>query len=132
MLRETACAAISIGRGALANPFFFRQLTHWAEHGDPGPEPTFEERVDVMERHFLRLLERRGERLACLQFRKLVKWYSHAIRPPKMLYQRLINLPSEERFRETVAAIRECGPVSPIPGHFEPKVPVPNGPIDKW
>ena len=43
-------AAISIGRGALANPFLFRQLAHWAEHGHPGPEPTFEERVSVMER----------------------------------------------------------------------------------
>ena len=50
MFRETGCAAISIGRGALANPFLFRQLAHWAEHGDPGPEPTFEERVDVMDR----------------------------------------------------------------------------------
>ena len=38
--RETGCAAISIGRGALSNPFLFRQLAHWAEHGDPGPEPT--------------------------------------------------------------------------------------------
>ena len=39
MFRETGCAAISIGRGALSNPFLFRQLAHWAEHGDPGPEP---------------------------------------------------------------------------------------------
>lgn len=132
MFRETGCAAISIGRGALANPFFFRQLNHWAEYGDPGPEPTFEERVDVMERHFARLLERRGERLACLQFRKLVKWYSHAIRPPKALYQQLINLPNAARFTETVEEIRRSGPASPIPGHFEPKVPVPSGPIDKW
>jgi nifR3 family TIM-barrel protein len=132
MFRETGCAAVSIGRGALANPFVFRQLVHWAEHGDPGPEPTFDERVNVMERHFERLTERRGERLACLQFRKLVKWYSHAIRPPKALYLRLINLPNAARFTETVAAIREHGPVTPPPGHFEPSVPVPSGPIDKW
>ena len=79
MLRGTGCAAVSIGRGSLANPFLFRQLAHWAEHGTPGPDPTFEERVGVMERHFHRLVERRGEHHACLQFRKLVKWYSHSI-----------------------------------------------------
>ena len=132
MFRETGCAAISIGRGALANPFLFRQLVHWAEHGEPGPDSTFEERVGVMERHFHRLVERRGERLACLQFRKLIKWYNYAIRPPKVLYHRLINLPDAATFDEALAAIRAAGPISPLPGHFEPRVPVPSGPIDKW
>ena len=36
------------------------------------------------------------------------------------------------RPQETVAAILSEGPTSPLPGHFEPKVPVPSGPIDKW
>lgn len=132
MLRETGCAAISIGRGSLANPFLFRQLAHWAEHGNPGPEPTFEERLDVMERHFLRLVERRGEHYACLQFRKIVKWYSYSIRPPKPLYLELIQLSSVDVFARTVAAMRAAGPSAAIPGHFEPKVPVPSGPVDKW
>jgi len=132
MFRQTGCAAVSIGRGALSNPFLFRQLAHWAEHGHPGPEPGFEERVDAMVDHFHRLVGRRGERHACFQFRKVVKWYSHAIRPPKELYHRLINLPSVAVFDDAVAAIRASGPVSPLPGHFEPRVPVPSGPIDKW
>src|SRR5438270_583890 len=87
---DQGASAVSIGRGALSNPFIFRQLAHWAEHGTAGPEPTFEERVELMCRHFHGLVDRRGERLACLQFRKLVKWYSHSIRPPKPLYHRLI------------------------------------------
>jgi nifR3 family TIM-barrel protein len=129
---ETGCAAISIGRGALSNPFIFRQLAHWAAHGTPGPEPTFDERLDLMDRHFHGLVDRRGERLACLQFRKLIKWYNHALRPPRHLYHSLINLASVRLFDETVAQIRAHGPVTPLPGHFEPRVPVPSGPIDKW
>ncbi len=43
--------------------------------------------------------------MACLQFRKVIKWYSHAIRPPKELYHRLINLSSAALFDETVEAI---------------------------
>ena len=132
MFEETGCAAVSIGRGALSNPFLFRQLTHWAEQGRPGPDPTFEDRVDVMVDHFRGLLARRGERIACLQFRKLVKWYSYAIRPPKELYNRLINLSSGALFEEVVVEIRQTGPTSPLPGHLEPRVPVPTGPIDKW
>jgi tRNA-dihydrouridine synthase B len=132
MFAETGCSAISIGRGALSNPFIFRQLASWAATGEPGPEPTFEERIDVMVEHFHGLLDRRGERLACLQFRKLVKWYSHAIRPAKDLSNRLINLASASLFDQTVELIRAQGPASPLPGHFEPRVPVPSGPIDKW
>jgi tRNA-dihydrouridine synthase B len=132
MFRETGCAAISIGRGSLSNPFLFRQLSHWIEHGNPGPEPSFDERVDTMVAHFHRLHERRGERYACFQFRKIRKWYSHAIRPRKELYHRLINLDSIKVFDETVSEIRLTGPATPIPGHFEPRVPVPAGPIDKW
>ena len=113
--RETGCAAISIGRGALSNPFLFRQLAHWAEHGTPGPEPTFEDRVDLMSRHFHGLVDGRGERLACLQFRKIIKWYSHSIRPPKALYHRLINLASAEPLRRD-----RCGDPPGRPGLAAP------------
>jgi tRNA-dihydrouridine synthase len=132
MFRETGCAAISIGRGALGNPFLFRQLTHWAERGEPGPDPSFEERLALMDRHFRRLVATRGEWYACLQFRKTLKWYNHLIRPPKPLYHQLINLPSLAQFEAALSEIRAAGPVSPLPGHFEPRVPVPAGPIDKW
>ncbi len=132
MFAETGCDAISIGRGALANPFLFGQLDRWARLGDPGPDPSFPDRVDLMVRHFHRLVADRGERTACLEFRKVTRWYSHMIRPPKTLYHRLINLPSLALFDETVALMRESGPAAPLPGHFEPKVPVPSGPIDKW
>jgi tRNA-dihydrouridine synthase len=132
MFEETGCAAISIGRGALANPFFFRQLDQWAHTGEPGPDPGFEERLDLMSRHFHGLFERRGEFYACLQFRKVLKWYYHFTRMPKPFYLRLIKLSSAALFDETVAAVRVAGPSSSLPGHFEAHVPVPSGPIDKW
>jgi tRNA-dihydrouridine synthase B len=129
---ETGCAAISIGRGALANPFFFYQLDRWAHTGDPGPPPGFDERLDLMNRHFHGLVDRRGEFYACLQFRKILKWYYHFTRMPKPLYLRLIKLSSVAIFDETLAAIRVAGPSSTLPGHFEAHIPVPSGPIDKW
>jgi nifR3 family TIM-barrel protein len=129
---ETGCAAVSIGRGALANPFFFRQLDTWSRTGDPGPAPSFDDRLDLMIRHFTGLLERRGEHYACLQFRKTLKWYSHFTRMPKPLYLRMVNLPNSQRFYETIEMVREAGPTSPLPGHFDALIPVPSGPIDKW
>ena len=109
--RETGCAAISIGRGALSNPFIFRQLDHWADarHARPRARRSTSG-IDLMAAHFHGLVARRGERLACLQFRKIIKWYNHAIRPPKDLYHRLINLASVRLFDETVADDSRHGP----------------------
>ena len=129
---ETGCAAISIGRGSLANPFLFRQLDCWARTGDPGPEPAFEERIELMCRHFRGLIERRGERHGCLQFRKILKWYFHFTRMPKPLYHRLLNLSSPSLFEEVIEEARAAGPDSPLPGHYDLHVPVPAGAIDKW
>lgn len=132
MFEETGCAAISIGRGALANPCFFLQLDLWSKTGEPGPDPSFDERLDFMNHHFHGLVDRRGEFYACLQFRKILKWYYQFTRMPKPLYLRLIRLSSVSVFDETLETIRTTGPSSPLPGHFEAHVPVPSGPIDKW
>jgi tRNA-dihydrouridine synthase B len=129
---ETGCAAISIGRGALANPFIFRQLDAWSRTGDPGLEPTYGERLDLMTGHFHGLVARRGEHYGCLQFRKILKWYFHFTRMPKGLYKRLINLPSPALFDEVIAIARDAGPESPMPGHHAFDIPVPAGAIDKW
>jgi tRNA-dihydrouridine synthase B len=130
--RETGCAAISIGRGALANPFIFRQLDCWSRTGLPGPDPTFDERIELMCGHFHGLVARRGEKYGCLQFRKILKWYAHFTRMPKPFYLRLINLSSPAVFDEIILEIQRAGPDSPLPGHYELHVPVPSGPIDKW
>ena len=129
---QTGCAAISIGRGALANPFIFRQLDCWARTGEPGPEPTFDERLDLMRHHFHGLVARRGEHYGCLQFRKILKWYSHFTRMPKAYYRSLLNLASVAVFDEVLAVLENAGPESPLPGHHEFSVPVPSGAIDKW
>jgi tRNA-dihydrouridine synthase len=129
---ETGCAAISIGRGALANPFIFRQLDAWCRTGDPGPEPPYDDRLDLMIQHFHGLVARRGEHYGCLQFRKILKWYFHFTRMPRPLYRRLLNLTSPTLFDEVIAIARASGPESPLPGHYEFNVPVPSGAIDKW
>ena len=92
----------------------------------------FEERLDLMSGHFHGLVDRRGEFYACLQFRKILKWYYHFTRMPKSFYLRLIKLSSVALFDETVAAVRVAGPSCSLPGHFEVHVPVPSGAIDKW
>lgn len=129
---DTGCTAVSIGRGALANPFIFRQLDCWSRTGLPGPDPSFDERLNLMRRHFHGLVTRRGEHYGCLQFRKTLKWYYHFTRMPKSCYLRLINLASPRLFDQVIAELEAAGPSAPLPGHHEFHVPVPSGAVDKW
>jgi nifR3 family TIM-barrel protein len=134
MLQVTHCSGIAIGRGALLNPWIFRQLQRWEETGDPGTPPSHEDRLNFMDRHFHLLVGQRGERFACLTFRKVANWYCKALRTPREVQQTLIRLESIAVFEQIVAQLRDGG----TPADWEnwreagPRIPVPSGPIDKW
>ena len=80
MLDETGCAGVSIGRGAFYNPWIFRQTQHYLRTGELLPEPTFDERMRVMGRHFDLMIEIFGEELGCRMFRKIAAWYARRLR----------------------------------------------------
>jgi tRNA-dihydrouridine synthase B len=134
MLRVTGCAGIAIGRGALANPWFFRQLNNWMATGRPGPRGTYGERLDFMLTHFRRLIEWRGEWPACIQFRKMAAWYCKALRAGKAIQQVLVLLDKPQTLYDIVARLRDQGPPD---GWLEldaadASIHVPSGPIAHW
>lgn len=73
MLEETGCDAVMIGRGALGNPWIFREL-------EGGTGPTVAERHELVMRHFEQHLSFCGdERRAVHQFRKHLGWYAKGL-----------------------------------------------------
>jgi tRNA-dihydrouridine synthase B len=134
MLRVTGCAGIAIGRGALANPWFFRQLNNWLATGRPGPRGTYDDRIDFMLTHFRRLIDWRGVRPACLQFRKMAAWYCKALRAGKPIQQILVMLDDPQTLYDIAERLREHG--APAGWHesdaLDANVHVPAGPISHW
>lgn len=135
MIEETNCHGIAIGRGALANPWFFRQLSHWVETGHPGPRASYHERLDFMGRHLRRLCEwRGGEKWGCSHFRKVAAWYGKALRMPKADRAKLNMLSSLAEFDEIADRLSREGPPDGW-GEWdthEAHVAVPSGPIAHW
>lgn len=132
MFRETGCAGIAIGRGALLNPWIFMQLCSWEQTGQVGFIPSYEQRLDFMARHYYLLVQQRGERHASLTFRKSSGWYSRVLKPGKELHQRMMLLERIEDFDAIVQSLRAKGP----PPHWKagelPEIAVPKGPISHW
>ena len=133
MLLSTGCAGVAVGRGALANPWIFRQLHSWLHTGAPAPHGSYGERLRFMELHLQRLIEWRGEHLACLQFRKVATWYCKALRTGKAVQQTLVRLDTRESFQHIVELLREAGPAPGWSDHdTSSQIPVPAGPIAHW
>jgi nifR3 family TIM-barrel protein len=132
MRTETACAGVSIGRGALLNPWIFFHLQNWESTGQPGDMPSYKHRLDFMDRHFHLLVEQRGERFACLTFRKVANWYCKVLKPGREVQQQLVKIESAEYFEETVARLRRQGAPASWQPHFQPLISVPDGPIAHW
>lgn len=102
MLNETGCAGLAIGRAAVANPWVFHQIRAGLHNTPPPPAPSLEERIAFMTRHFLRSVELRGEKLACLQFRKVIDYYARSFGPCKSLRLAMKELSSVGQYHDLV------------------------------
>ena len=74
MLEYTGCKAIMIGRGALGNPWIFKEINAYFA-GKEFKRPSKEEIYNMIVDQYERLLKLKGERLALLEMRSHVGWY---------------------------------------------------------
>lgn len=129
MRRFTGCAAVAIGRGALLDPWIFRNLQRVAG-GQPPQEPRVEEQLAFLERHFRLMVDDHGE-YACVLFRKFAGWYGVRLGIPDDVEDRLRRLESTKEFEQLLPEIRQR--------HGERRrniatalLKVPNGPVERW
>lgn len=75
MLNETGCDGIMIARGALGNPWIFRQVRELAATGALSPV-TVAERADAIIRHLSLFVAECGEPVAVRELKKHIGWYA--------------------------------------------------------
>lgn len=134
MFRETGCHGISIGRGALANPWIFRQLVEWETTGGFSPAGSFEDRLRLMRRQFAYLVDLAGESRAVPAFRKMGHWYLKSMHVRGALRNQFQTAPTREAIEAVLKEIQESGPTrgertGELP---EMHIPVPAGPVERW
>ncbi len=106
MMEETGCDFVMIARGALGNPWIFREaLALWK--GRPvSPPPGLEEKADLILKHFDLLLEEKGEYAAVREMRKHAGWYLKGIPGSAGLRRQLNTIVKADTLKETIHGIR--------------------------
>lgn len=134
MLRETGCCGVSIGRGALANPWIFRQLAAWEATGHYEPAGTFDERIGLMVRQYGYLAARHGAERALRAYRKMAHWYLKGLRVRAALRHQFQLITTRDEFDALIAQVRVEGPVTGDRHGVlrDVSVPVPAGPVERW
>ncbi|MCW8871873.1 MAG: tRNA dihydrouridine synthase DusB [Xanthomonadales bacterium] len=75
VLAQTGADGVMIGRAAQGNPWIFREVAHFLEHGERLAPPGPAEVLDVMERHLVALWQAYGEAMGVRVARKHIGWY---------------------------------------------------------
>jgi tRNA-dihydrouridine synthase B len=134
MLRETGCDGVSIGRGALANPWIFRQLVQWEQTGTCDPPGSFDDRMALLRRQFAFVIELRGPDRAVPFFRKMAHWYLKSMQVMARLRDAFQKAGTIEEVEAVLAEIIARGPLTGSRADTLPDmpIPVPSGPVEHW
>ncbi|MBO1299053.1 MULTISPECIES: tRNA dihydrouridine synthase DusB [unclassified Enterococcus] len=75
MLEYVGADGVMIGRAALGNPWMIHRTQHYLETGELIPEPTAREKIATAKLHLERLVDLKGETIACREFRTHASYY---------------------------------------------------------
>lgn len=107
MFSITGCAAVMVARGALGNPWVFREIAADLA-GEPVPErPSPTEKAALIGRHVDLYVETFGEKLATLELRKHLLWYFRGTSAERVLRSMLSGIDSRAAIDEAIAAAVE-------------------------
>lgn len=90
ILQETGCNSLMIGRGAMGNPWLFREAAA-AIRGEDVPPVSLQERVETALLHARWMVDYKGERLGVMEMRKHIGHYIGGLRGATAL-RRELNL----------------------------------------
>jgi nifR3 family TIM-barrel protein len=93
MMRQTGCDGVMVGRGAIGNPWIFKQILQLAQ-GLPIHRPDLHERRSLLIEHYHLLSDAMGGKRAALAMRGLLLWYTK-------------GLPHSSRFRGSITRVKD-------------------------
>lgn len=110
MYEATGCDLIMIGRGAFGRPWLFGQINEYLKNGICSPDPSPEERMEIMLRHAENICEFYGISRGMCELRKHALWYTKGLKGSAKLRKEFSVVKSFEELKllaEKITEIKE-------------------------
>lgn len=105
--RLSNCAGVAIGRGIIGDPGLIARIEHYFQTGKILSEPSLNERIDVLIKHFEREIFYRSEEPAVRFMRKFHSHYIKNIKGAAAYRDRLVKIPTFDEVLKVYDEIRQ-------------------------
>lgn len=101
MFQETNVDGIMIGRGAIGNPWIFKQIYDFLKNGEYDKEfPSQKEKLDIILEHLELEIKEKGESIAIKETRKHLAYYVRNLKDASKIREKINTLNSEKEVRD--------------------------------
>jgi len=102
MIEDTGCDGVMLARGALGNPWIYKEVEQYLETGMLPSPPTVAEKAAVLRDHFQAVREVYGDRLAPHLIRRVIHWFVKGASGSAALRDKGSHIETAEQFEELV------------------------------
>lgn len=106
MLEHTKCDALMIARGALGNPFIFREIREYLDKGEI-IKATFKERLNAFFEQAELACREKGEAIAVREMRKHAAWYTKGVQNGAKVREKAVRANNLTELKEILYSLLE-------------------------
>jgi len=118
MFDETGCDAITVARGALGNPWIFREIKEYIEKGKVLERPCVEDIIKTMKFHLKLSSDFYGSKRGLSHFKKFFIWYTRSFKGVKLLRGEITRLNTVEGAIDLMSKFKKIGLRDLAPGLY--------------
>lgn len=102
--RHTKAMGVMVGRGAMGNPFIFDEIISHKK-GIPYTPPSEREKLNLSLEHLRLMIEYKGEKTACCEFRKHLCWYTKGMTNGSKIRKASSTLTTYDEFYKLIQSL---------------------------
>ncbi len=102
---ETGCDAVIIARGALGNPWIFRETEEFLKNGTIPERPHIGQITDTMAAHLSMCCGYHGEIAGTMIFRKFFSWYTKSLHGAKPLREKAFRAATKKQMLDIIGEL---------------------------
>lgn len=108
---ETGCDGVAVARGALGNPWIFRETEGYLKNGKTISRSDISEIVKTMKDHLVSNVQYNGEKIGVIHFRKFFSWYTRGLTSVRELKVKAFLATTCDEMLQIIDELEKCASV---------------------